>query len=217
MMPGDSFRLSFGAPGTYDYFCTLHPEMRAVVVVTGDGTGAPAVVTITEPTTTAAAGAAPTIEAPPAATATAAGGLAAKNVRVVDNDYEPGDVRVQTGQEIRWTNVGEIPHTVTAEDRSFDSGIMATGAEFRMSFDTAGTYAYFCTLHPDMVGTITVVDPPPPEAAAIAPVVSRDDVPLAVAVVLSMAIVVAMGLFTLGMTRFAKAADEERGVTRRVV
>jgi plastocyanin len=45
---------------------------------------------------------------------------------------------------------------VTADDGSFDSGSLATDATFSQTFDAAGTFAYHCTIHPSMTGTITV-------------------------------------------------------------
>ena len=75
-----------------------------------------------------------------------AAALATKNVEVVDFDYRPGSVKIAPGDTVNWTFSGEAPHTVTADDDSFDSGEMTTG-EFSMRFDEVGTYRYYCTLH----------------------------------------------------------------------
>lgn len=217
MMPGETFQLSFGAPGTYDYICTIHPGMAGVVLVTGEGTGGPAIVTTPDPgtATSSSGGAPPPVDAAAAAESPSVQ-RAIKSVRVIDNAFEPGDIQAETGQTIRWSNAGVLPHTVTAQDQSFDSGILEKGAEFRMSFDTAGIYAYVCSLHPEMVGTITVVDAPVAVAASVVPIDGTEDVPISVAIMLGMAIVAAMGIFAFGMIRFAKAADQQRGVARRV-
>ena len=56
-----------------------------------------------------------------------------------------------------WAFGGELPHTVTASDGSFDSGIMQPGQTFSFTFDELGSFHYSCILHPAMMGTITVV------------------------------------------------------------
>lgn len=83
----------------------------------------------------------------------AAGGL---TVSVIDNDFKPKDLTVKTGDTVKWTWDGQVPHTVTARDKSFDSGVKDPGAEFEQKFDKAGTVNYYCTLHPGQEGTITV-------------------------------------------------------------
>src|SRR5712691_9117396 len=64
--------------------------------------------------------------------------------------------RVPVGGTITWSNQGSQGHTVTASDGSFDSGIVAPGASATIEFDTPGTFAYICTLHPWMKGTVVV-------------------------------------------------------------
>lgn len=49
-----------------------------------------------------------------------------------------------------WTNDGQAVHTVSAEDGSFDSGLVAAGESFRMRFEESGTVAYLCSVHPGM-------------------------------------------------------------------
>ncbi len=55
-----------------------------------------------------------------------------------------------------WTNNDSASHTVTADDGSFKSDTLATGATFSQTFAKAGTFAYHCAIHPSMKGTITV-------------------------------------------------------------
>ena len=70
--------------------------------------------------------------------------------------FQPGSLEVMAGTTVTWTNDDPTPHTVTAVDGSFDSGAIASGATFSQTFDTAGTFAYACAIHPTMTGTIIV-------------------------------------------------------------
>jgi len=63
---------------------------------------------------------------------------------------------VAVGTTVEWKNEDEVPHTVTATDRSFDSGAIEAGATWQHTFDRAGSYAYYCTLHPFMRATVVV-------------------------------------------------------------
>jgi plastocyanin len=65
------------------------------------------------------------------------------------------------GATVTWTNDDSQPHTATSgenatPDQRFDSGIMAPAATFEHTFTEAGEYPYFCLLHPNMVGTVSV-------------------------------------------------------------
>jgi plastocyanin len=53
-------------------------------------------------------------------------------------------------------NNDSIAHTATANDSSWDSGTLAPGASFSRTFPTSGTFQYRCSIHPNMVGTVTV-------------------------------------------------------------
>jgi plastocyanin len=72
--------------------------------------------------------------------------------------YSPDPVTVVVGvnSTIKWVNNDNAPHTVTANDASFDSGNVAQGQSFTFTFTTAGTYQYHCVYHPWMVATIIV-------------------------------------------------------------
>jgi plastocyanin len=65
---------------------------------------------------------------------------------------------VRVGAALTWTNADDRIHTVTARDGNFDSGIVAVGDTFAWTFEAAGSYPYLCTIHPDMTGTITVLE-----------------------------------------------------------
>jgi plastocyanin len=70
--------------------------------------------------------------------------------------FDLADLSASPGQSIMWTNTGAQAHTITADDNSFDSGSIDPGGTFSFSPSTPGTYAYHCTPHPWMKGTITV-------------------------------------------------------------
>jgi plastocyanin len=77
-------------------------------------------------------------------------------VTIKDFAFSPAMLTVAVGETVTWTNEDTAAHTVTADDGTFDSGRLATGETFTETFDTAGTYAYHCTMHPGMVAEIVV-------------------------------------------------------------
>lgn len=80
-------------------------------------------------------------------------------VDVVDIDYEPKDVTIAVGDIVKWTNTGQLQHTVTADSQdtySFSSGNMSNGDTFVKSFVRPGTVEYYCKIHPQQQGTITI-------------------------------------------------------------
>ena len=81
------------------------------------------------------------------------------DIAVVDFAFEPGTVSVPAGATITWTNSGSRPHTVTADDGSFDSGRLDPGEQFSQTFDQPGTFTYHCGFHPEMQGSIVVAEP----------------------------------------------------------
>lgn len=60
------------------------------------------------------------------------------------------------GDTVSITNEDTIGHTWTEVDGEFDSGTLAEGETFEFTFDEAGEFDYFCSVHPEMAGTITV-------------------------------------------------------------
>ena len=70
--------------------------------------------------------------------------------------YIPNNVVIHVGDTVTWTNLGAQQHTVTADDGSFDSGLFGNGGAYSHTFNTAGIFAYHCTPHPWMKGTVTV-------------------------------------------------------------
>jgi nitrite reductase (NO-forming) len=73
-------------------------------------------------------------------------------------DYTPNVLMVPLGTTVTWTNNDPgMPHTVTAVDGSFDSGVMQTGQTWSYTFDKPGDFEYFCTLHPWMRAKVSVM------------------------------------------------------------
>jgi plastocyanin len=70
--------------------------------------------------------------------------------------FGPKRITVKAGTTVTWTNRDDIPHTVAAKNREFKSKVMDTDESFSFTFSTPGEYAYFCSLHPHMTGTIVV-------------------------------------------------------------
>jgi plastocyanin len=87
-------------------------------------------------------------------------GAAAKSekVEIVEFTYEPDPVVVQAGGKVTWQNQDTAPHTATADDGSFDTGIIEKGKLGSATFKEPGTFTYFCEVHPTMRGTVEVVE-----------------------------------------------------------
>jgi len=83
------------------------------------------------------------------------GGSRYDTVYVRDHAFNPSEVRVRAGQDVTWMFNDRDPHTVTADNNSFDSGKRQDG-EFRLRFDQPGSYSYHCAIHPDMKGRVLV-------------------------------------------------------------
>ncbi len=89
----------------------------------------------------------------PSAAATDATGDA---VSIANFSFQPAAITVPVGATVTWTNNDSAGHTVTADDGSFKSDRLGSGATFSQSFAQAGTFAYHCAIHPGMTGTVTV-------------------------------------------------------------
>jgi plastocyanin len=81
-----------------------------------------------------------------------------EKVEIVEFTYGPDPVTVQTGGKVIWQNEDTAPHTATADDGSFDTGTLERGKIKSETFKEAGTYPYFCEIHPTMHGTVEVVE-----------------------------------------------------------
>lgn len=75
----------------------------------------------------------------------------------IDNfSFGPHSVTVPVGATVTWINRDDIPHTVVSTDGVFKSKVRDTDEKFSYTFAKAGTYPYFCSVHPKMTGTVVV-------------------------------------------------------------
>ena len=84
---------------------------------------------------------------------------AAPGAITIDNfAFAPAILTVVPGTKVTWSNKDEEPHTVISADggKTFKSDALDTDDKFSFTFDKPGTYKYFCSIHPHMVGTIIV-------------------------------------------------------------
>jgi plastocyanin len=78
------------------------------------------------------------------------------SVDIKDDSFDVADIAVEPGTTVYWYNAGEVPHTVTADDGSFDSRTLEPGDSHIVTFLGSGVVPYHSELHPEMVGSITV-------------------------------------------------------------
>jgi plastocyanin len=83
------------------------------------------------------------------------GGGAAAEITIADFAFS-GASSVSVGDTVEVTNDDSVGHTWTAEEGEFDSGTLNSGDTFEFTFEEAGEFDYFCQIHPNMTGTITV-------------------------------------------------------------
>jgi len=83
------------------------------------------------------------------------GGGSDTAVSILNFLFEPGDVTISVGDSVTWTNDASAAHTSTATDGTWNSQL-TSGQSMTQTFDAAGTFDYFCSIHPSMTGTVTV-------------------------------------------------------------
>src|SRR5271156_4368102 len=83
---------------------------------------------------------------------------ATAEVKIDNFSFGPATLTVPVGTTVTWTNHDDIPHTVVSTDdpKAFKSRVMDTDEKFSYTFTKAGTYTYFCSVHPKMTGKIVV-------------------------------------------------------------
>jgi plastocyanin len=77
------------------------------------------------------------------------------HVAITRSSYEPANISIRTGGQVRWVNRDHLTHTVTFQN-GVDSGRMSRGSTFTRGFPVAGTFPFYCSIHPAMNGTVTV-------------------------------------------------------------
>ena len=76
---------------------------------------------------------------------------------VVDNfSFTPATAAVPVGTTVTWTNHDDIPHNVVSPEQKFKSPVLDTDEMFSHKFEAAGTYKYYCSIHPRMTGQVVV-------------------------------------------------------------
>jgi len=142
--PGQTGTVTFEAPGSFEVFCQINPSTMNALVVVEPGPEPPSRVRV----------------------------QAYDQAREQELRFDPVELAVEEGTEVSLANVGGLPHTLTAEDGSFTTGIVQPGAEQGTFAGTsgsvvlteAGTFPFFCEIHPDLMrGTVTVVGEPEEE------------------------------------------------------
>jgi len=81
------------------------------------------------------------------------------SVTIMNFKFDPTPLTIPVGTTVTWTNQDTAPHTATSDPGSafvFDTGMLQKGQSGKITFNTAGTFTYFCTVHPNMHGTVTV-------------------------------------------------------------
>ena len=79
-------------------------------------------------------------------------------VKIDNFSFGPASLTVAVGTTVTWTNRDDIPHTVVSTDdaKTFKSKVLDTDEKFSFTFNKAGTYPYFCSIHPKMTGKVIV-------------------------------------------------------------
>ena len=81
-------------------------------------------------------------------------------VKIDNFAFDAQTVTVPPGATVTWINDDDAPHTVVADDgKSFRSKVLDTGETFSFTFNAAGTWGYFCSVHPHMTGKVVVKAP----------------------------------------------------------
>jgi plastocyanin len=93
----------------------------------------------------------------PASTAATTTAATATNAAAIKGfAFQPDVLKVKVGAKVTWTNDDTVAHTVTADTNSFASGNLQPAGSFSFTFTRPGTYAYHCSIHPSMHGSVVV-------------------------------------------------------------
>lgn len=86
--------------------------------------------------------------------------VATNKVTIKNFAFSPASITVKKGTTVTWTNSDSVTHTVTGKDSQTgpNSGDLAPGESYNFTFNAVGTYHYHCTIHTEMLGTVTVTN-----------------------------------------------------------
>jgi plastocyanin len=73
-----------------------------------------------------------------------------------DRAFAPDELNIAAGTTVTWMNTDTVAHTSTANGNAWNSGSLAPGGQFSFAFQSPGTFAYHCAIHPGMIGTVVV-------------------------------------------------------------
>jgi plastocyanin len=155
-MSGTSFEVIFDETGTFDYFCMVHPWMTGMVVVNEVVEDIEVVELIDLELQVISE------SLPITVSVSVPAGSAIPGCDETDECYIPYEVTIASGSTVSWINDDSAAHTVTSGTATagqtgvFDSGIFMLGTTFEFTFDDAGTFDYFCMVHPWMTGQVIV-------------------------------------------------------------
>jgi plastocyanin/predicted lipoprotein with Yx(FWY)xxD motif len=141
--------------GTTYTFTDVAPGTHTITVqlVNNDHTPLIPLATAQATVTVGAAAASPATTAPASTSAPAAQPQA---IKIASFAFSPASVTVDVGTKVTWTNSDTAGHSVTSDTGLFNSPTFGNGETFSFTFTASGTYAYHCSIHPSMKGTVTV-------------------------------------------------------------
>jgi plastocyanin len=82
--------------------------------------------------------------------------MSTMEVKIDNFSFGPAELTVPVGATVTWTNRDDIPHTVVSTDKVFKSRVLDTDEKFSFTFSKAGSFPYFCSIHPKMTGKVVV-------------------------------------------------------------
>ena len=80
----------------------------------------------------------------------------AVEVKIDNFSFTPQELTVAAGTKVTWVNRDDIPHTVVSTNQTFKSKALDTDDQYSFTFEKAGTYDYFCSIHPKMTAKVIV-------------------------------------------------------------
>jgi plastocyanin len=79
-------------------------------------------------------------------------------IEIKGAEFVPATITLSAGDSITWINRDIVPHTATATDESWDTGILQTGQQYTQRFESVASGDYFCRLHPGMRARLQFAD-----------------------------------------------------------